>query len=235
MLRKESAHADQEGRPIVTRAEESGGKMYRSAFILTSLWIDNVLDIYKPELKRLLWPLFVYSFLNLVADYYPRDSQEFFNEFSDAFKGEHEDDLRALQPVTLPEHLQNNSVAQLYRSNKYRLTMSNMSFQSLIQHLEASTHEGGTVVMLVMQGCMDIRTADRAASGSERSLAKLLSKQQNGDQDTPAEDEGIPGHNPGSANLSQNAPAVLSKLQLGPLPMETDLLEDVKVRISEGP
>lgn len=72
MLRKESAHADQEGRPIVTRAEESGGKMYRSAFILTSLWIDNVLDIYKPELKRLLWPLFVYSFLNLVADYYPR-------------------------------------------------------------------------------------------------------------------------------------------------------------------
>ena len=32
MLRKESAHQDAEGRPITTRAEESGGAKYARAF-----------------------------------------------------------------------------------------------------------------------------------------------------------------------------------------------------------
>jgi transcription initiation factor TFIID subunit 5 len=32
MLRKESAHQDAEGRPIITRAEESGGAKYARAF-----------------------------------------------------------------------------------------------------------------------------------------------------------------------------------------------------------
>lgn len=75
MLRKESANADHEGRPIAQRAEEAGGKMYRIAYLATSRWVDNVLDIYKPELKRLLWPLFVYSFLAMVAAYYPKESE----------------------------------------------------------------------------------------------------------------------------------------------------------------
>jgi transcription initiation factor TFIID subunit 5 len=59
MLRKESANVDADGRPVPSRAEDTGGRKYHTSFELTLQWIDNVLDIYKPELKRLLWPLFV--------------------------------------------------------------------------------------------------------------------------------------------------------------------------------
>jgi transcription initiation factor TFIID subunit 5 len=86
--------------------------------------------------------------------------------------------------------------------------------------------------MAIMSNNLDIRNVDRAAAGSERSLARLLGKQ-NGEQDVPAEDEGIPGHHPGSANLDRNAPSVLSKLSLGPMPMEQDLMDDVKAELQD--
>ena len=53
------------------------------------------------------------------------------------------------------------------------------------------------------------------------------------EEDLPAEDEGIPGHNPGSANTDRNAPPVLAKLQLGALPMEPELMEDVRAELQE--
>ena len=81
MLRKESAHTDANGHPILTRIEDEGGRVYHKCFNLLQEWIDNVLGIYKPELKRILWPIFVHAFLNLVVDCYPRDSQDFFQSF----------------------------------------------------------------------------------------------------------------------------------------------------------
>lgn len=231
MLRKESAHQDAEGRPIHGRAEDAGGDAYFRGYDLISRWIDNVLDIYKPELSRLLWPVFVYSLLTLVADFYPNDSKRFLDTYKEPFQKEHEDDLRALSTLRLPEHLQTNNIAQIYRNNKYRVTLSNMAFTTLIQFLEANERGGGSVITALINNSLHIVTVDRVAVGAERSLSKLLNK--TSDQDVPPEDEGIPGHNPGSANTDRNAPPVLAKLALGPMPMEPELMEDVKAELQE--
>ncbi len=232
MLRKESAHTDPNGNLITSRVEETGGKMYRTSFALLQNWIDNSLDIYKPELQRILWPVFVHAFLNLIGDFYPREGREFFDLFSEMFQNEHKDDVRALAPITEPEHLQQNELTQLYRINKYRLTISRLAFTNLILFLEDHEKEGGTVIVNLIQTFLDVRTPDRQANGGSRGLQRLLADR-NGERDYPAEDEGIPGHNPGSANLSINAPTVLSKLALGPMPMEPDLMEDVKAELQD--
>ena len=53
-------------------------------------------------------------------------------------------------------------------------------------------------------------------------------------EDYPAEDEGIPGHNPGSANIEQASNStVLTKLRLGPMPLESDLREDLQADLEE--
>lgn len=231
-LRRESLHADVNGQVHPSRAEEAGGRMYTKAFGLLHNWVENVLDIYKPELKRILWPMFVYSFLNLVGDFYPRDSQDFFQTFKEPFEHEHADDVRSLQPLHDPEHLQQSDLAQLYRNNRYRLTLSHMAFVSLLQFLEQNDNNGGQVLLAILNGFLDIRTVDRATAGGARGMLKLLAER-NGELDGPAEDEGIPGHHPGSANTDRNAPAVLSKLSLGPMPMENDLMEDVKAELQE--
>lgn len=232
MLRKESAHQDSEGRPLISRAEDAGGEMYERAYNLIFSWIEKSLDIYKGELGRLLWPIFVHSFLTLAVEHYPRQAQLFFKTYSERFQKEHPDDIRALQNISLPEHVQSNHVAQLYRNNLYRLTLSNSAYSTFIQFLESSDVEGGSVILQVVQTHLHVVSKDRIALGQERSLARIMAG--HGENfEAPAEDEGIPGHNPGSANTDKNAPPVLTKLALAPMPMELDLMEDVKAELQD--
>ncbi|KZF25027.1 WD40 repeat-like protein [Xylona heveae TC161] len=233
MLRMESANQDSDGRPIYSRVEDSGGEKYLRAFGLTKTWIDDNLEIYKPELKRLLWPLFVYSFLNLAGDFYPKDCERFFVAFKDMFAREHADDLRALSAIRLPEHVQSNEIAKIYRGNKYRLTLSSIAYYNLVQFLESKEKDGGAVIVHLLQNHFNIVSVDRSVTGDGRgSLASVLRKAQE-EGDMPAEDEGIPGHNPGSANTDRNAPAVLPRLKLGQMPMEQELMQDVQAELEE--
>lgn len=232
MLRKESAQVDAPGLPSHRPVEEYGGKACSMYFGLLQKWIENSLDIYRPELTRILWPVFVHSYLNLIADFYPRDAKDFFDEFRHLFQAEHENDLRSLAPINEPEHLQDNDIAQLYRNQKYRLTMSNMAHAALMFWLEQNQKEGGLLIQNLLTAHLDLRTVDRQAMGGQRGLQKLISEKY-GEQDYPAEDEGIPGHNPGSAIVDSHAPSILSKLSLGPMPMEPDLMEDVKAELQD--
>lgn len=231
MLRKESAFQDAEGRPIISRAEDAGGEMYPRAYELISRWIETVLDIYKIELRRLLWPLFVYSFTTLAVDFYPKETEKFYQDYKNRFEKEHPDDLRALSNIRLPEHVQSNHIAQLYRSNRYRVSLTNSAYSLLTQYLEAKDMEGGSVVNQLLATHFNLVTFDRAAAGGDRSITRLLSRRP--EEDVPPEDEGIPGHNPGSANTDRNAPPVLTKLSLGPLSHDPDMMEDVKAELED--
>ena len=144
------------------------------------------------------------------------------------FLPEHADDLRALESLQLPEHVQENPIAQKYRSNKYRLTLSTPAFTNLIQFLESKKKEGGTVMSAILISYCNIITKERA-SDDRFSFSSILAR---GDEISgfPAEDEGIPGHHPGSAYTGDN-PALakaLPRLKLGKLPLEPTLECDVR-------
>ncbi|KAH0542551.1 hypothetical protein FGG08_003056 [Glutinoglossum americanum] len=234
MLRMESANTDREGRPLIQRAEDLGGDKYFKAFELARGWIEENLDIYKPELKRILYPLFIYSYLNLLADCYKNESQKFFNAYKDLFIRTHESDLRVLNTLSLPEHVNSNNIAQVYRTNKYRVTLSPQAYYNLLQFLEAKDREGGTIVLSILQHHCNIRTAERGgASGSSLSLIGAALGQGLKDEDVLAEDEGIPGHNPGSANMTDSSSTVLVRLRLGHLPMDPDLASDVQNELQD--
>lgn len=180
----------------------------------------------------MLWPIFVYSFLNLVSEEFPKESRQFFSSFKIDFENEHVDDLRSLEPIALPEHVLSNETAQIYRRAKYRVTISSVAFHNLIRFLESKEKEGGAILVSVVSTHLHIVTIERGAD-DQYSLAQVLNRAR-AVEDYPAEDEGIPGHNPGSANLSRNAgDNVLTKLKLGPMPMDTDLVADVRADLEE--
>ncbi|KAF2096839.1 WD40 repeat-like protein, partial [Rhizodiscina lignyota] len=226
-LRKESAIHDQNGRPLVRRVEDQGGQKYSTAFILLRDWVEDNLDIYKPELRRLLWPVFVYSYLNLAIECYFKETERYFNSFQSLFLPDHEVDVRALTGIQLPEHVHQNATAQIYYNNRYRLSLTKMAQQALYEFLEAKESDGGSVIVQLLQRHFNLIAVDRASVGHERSLAALLARG-GADEDMPMEDEGIPGHNPGSANTDPNAPPVLPNLKLGMPPMDPEAAEDVR-------
>ncbi|KAF2765564.1 transcription initiation factor TFIID, subunit TAF5 [Teratosphaeria nubilosa] len=231
MLRRESAHVGPEGQPIFSRIEDKGGKMFTDAFHLLENWIKKSLDLYKPEMMRLLWPVFVYAYLQAVTDCYFNDAHDFFKEFREQFEEEHSDDLAALGTLSEPEHAHENALAKKYRENQYRLTISNSAFLNLIDFLETNADAGGRIILSIIQTHLDIRTVDRSLGGT-RGLQKMLEERHDG-PDRPAEDEGIPGHHPGSSNLARDASSTgLDKIRTGNMPMESDLMEDVKADLS---
>ncbi|KAL4907492.1 hypothetical protein BDW74DRAFT_125019 [Aspergillus multicolor] len=232
MLRMESANQEIDGRPLPQLGEEARPK-YRMGFDLLKVWVEDNLDLYKPELRRVLWPLFVYSFLNMVTSLYTPEARQFFDNNKNLFLPEHTEDVRALEPISLPEHVQDNSIAKLYRGNKYRLVLSNPAFGALMQFLESKQKEGGSVMSAILSSFCTIITKERAAD-DRFSFAALLSQAGMG-QSFPTEDEGIPGHHPGSAYTGDN-PAMagtLPRLRLAKLSMEEALEGDVRAELAD--
>lgn len=227
MLRMESANQEIDGRPLPPLGEDARPK-YKMGFELLKVWVEENLDLYKPELRRVLWPLFVYSFLSMVASFYSPDAKMFFETYKNLFLPEHTEDVRSLEHISLPEHAQDNHTAKLYRSNKYRLVLSNPAFSNLMQFLESKQKEGGSVMSAILSSYCTIITKDRSAD-DRFSFAAVLGQAGAG-QSFPAEDEGIPGHHPGSAYTGDN-PAMagtLPRLRLGKLPLDQTLEADVR-------
>ena len=156
----------------------------------------------------------------------------FFNAFKDQFEEEHADDMRALAAISLPEHADDSEIAKIYRDNKYRITLSSAAFFNLIQFLERKEKQGGSVILFIIQTHLNVVAIDRAADDTQ-SLAKMLGRAK-ATENFPAEDEGIPGHNAGSANTDRHTSStILTRLKLGPLPMEPELLDDVQAELQE--
>ena len=193
----------------------------------------TLLIVLQPELRRLLWPLFVYSFLNMVTSGYHQESKQFFEANKNMFLPDRTDDIRVFEPISLPEHVQANPTAIKYRSNKYRIVLSNPAYTNLLQFLESKEKEGGSVMNAILSSFCVIKTVDRSAD-DRFSFAAMLG-QVGASETFQIEDEGIPGHHPGSAYTGDN-PAMagtLPRLRLGKLPMEQTLEEDVRAELGE--
>ena len=202
-------------------------RVWRYTRRATLLQPSSVLTPLQADLRRLQWPIFVYSFLNLAVDFLPKDSRTFFDRFKADYENEHESDIRALEPISLPEHVQSNEIAQIYQGQKYRISLSQAAFHTLVSFLESKSKEGGTVLLGVIQTHLRVITVDRAGD-DHYSLARLINRARSV-EDFPAEDEGIPGHNPGSADVdAASASNVLTRLRLGAMPIEADLMGDVR-------
>ena len=173
----------------------------------------------------------MYAYLTLARDFFPRQAGEFFEKHKDMFAREHSEDLRAMNSIRSPQHVQDNAVATIYMKNKYRLTLTESAYSTVVLFLESIEHDGGSAIISLMDDHMYVKPVARAALGNERSLAAMLARG-GAEEDMPAEDEGIPGHNPGSANTTRDMDT-LPRLHLGQLPMDPDLMEDVRAKLQD--
>lgn len=238
MLRRETdlRQHSADGRPVAQQTEVGLAK-YTKAFELLRKYTDDNLELYRPELRKLQWPIFVYSYLALLGDHYIRDAESFFNTYKQNFEREHEEDAKLLGMVKLPQHLETSRIAKLYLENKYRLTLTTMPFYNFVQFLEAKQWEGGQTIMDINRDHINLLTVDRTAT-AEKSISAILSSGR-GDDDLPAEDEGIPGHAPGhpqtkiSADQDPHADVSRIRLQLGQYPQEEDLQDDVRAALKD--
>ncbi|KAM0176333.1 hypothetical protein ACHAPF_004984 [Botrytis cinerea] len=230
MLRSESSNLDRDGKPIQERAEDLGTAKYAKGFRLLSNWIESNLDIYKFELRRLLWPIFVYSFIELITNNYTADGKDFLKEFKDQFQQVHADELTTFDTISLPQQINDNTITKLYLSSKYRIPLNTHVYFNLITHLESNSKQGGSVIIYLLQTYCEIRETKRGPI-DQFSFEAIINQAHGVEPEESDLQEGIPGAFTGVTNKDiQNNNA---KLLLGPMALEDELAADVRADLDE--
>jgi transcription initiation factor TFIID subunit 5 len=174
--------------------------------------------------------VFVYSYISLVLDGFPKDGEIFLREFGTQFEAIHKDELRSLSIIQQPPQVRENSITRLYLENKYRIPLNTHVYFNLLTFLESKGKEGGTVVIYLLQTFCDIRETSRGPI--DQYSFEAIINQANGveTEDTDLQ-EGIPGAFTGVTNkdIMSNTAA----LKLGSLAMESDLAMDVRAELED--
>ncbi|KAM6498039.1 TFIID and SAGA subunit [Amanita muscaria] len=95
-------------------------------------WVEGSLDMYRPELRPILFPIFCHFYLDLIQHGFKEAALRFFPSFSKSLSSLHNDTLHHLSTLLLPAHVQNDELAQRFRNEKYVVRMSRSGFSLLV-------------------------------------------------------------------------------------------------------
>lgn len=98
-------------------------------------WAYNSLDLYRHELLRVLYPVFIHCFMDLVAKGHLQEARNFFNAFREDHETMHQRDLQKLEGVLLPSHLEEMEFAHTLRQSKVNIKICQYSYELLLQYL----------------------------------------------------------------------------------------------------
>ncbi|KAM7436900.1 Transcription initiation factorTFIID subunit 5 [Porites harrisoni] len=109
---------------------------YEDYYSSLQAFVEKSLDVYKPELAMVLYPMFVHMYLELVYKGSEKEAQSFFACFRGSQEDYHEEDLNKLAAITRREHMKSNEFMGTLRSNKFVIRMSKDTYQVLKKHLQ---------------------------------------------------------------------------------------------------
>ncbi|KAK2461975.1 hypothetical protein APHAL10511_006438 [Amanita phalloides] len=95
-------------------------------------WVDGSLDMYRPEFRPILFPIFCHFYLDLIQHGFKDAALRFHSSFSSSLSPLHNDTLHHLSTLLLPAHVQNDELAQRFRNEKYVIRMSRSGFSLLV-------------------------------------------------------------------------------------------------------
>ncbi|KAI8967460.1 WD40-repeat-containing domain protein [Mycotypha africana] len=118
------------------------------AYLSLKDWIENSLDIYRHELMSLLYPVFIYSFLNLISKGLYDQGNNFFQQFKSNHIDQHEQDILSLENVRSIDDSSNITVEKYY-NKKYNIHISSISYDLLLQFI--NEHNFINLIHLIKQ------------------------------------------------------------------------------------
>ncbi|KAL0397201.1 UNVERIFIED_CONTAM: Transcription initiation factor TFIID subunit [Sesamum calycinum] len=155
---------------ILAFSEVDGPAQYQEGYSKLRSWAYSSLDQYQPfdgefflcliqiaaqtkeqaiyacvhELVRVLYPVFIHAFMDLVAKGHIQEARAFFNSFRGDHEVGHSRDLQKLEGVLSPSHLEEMEFAHSLRQSKVRIKICQYSYDLLLQYL----HKSQSITML---------------------------------------------------------------------------------------
>ncbi|XP_062164343.1 transcription initiation factor TFIID subunit 5 [Alnus glutinosa] len=114
---------------------ENGPARYHDGYSKFRSWTYTSLDLYKHELLRVLYPVFIHCFMDLVEKGHVQEARTFFNSFREDHEMMHSRDLQKLEGVLSPSHLEEMEFAHSLRQSKVKIKICQYSYELLLQYL----------------------------------------------------------------------------------------------------
>lgn len=127
-----------------TSESESLPAQYHDGYSKLRSWAYNSLDLYKHELLRVLYPVYIHCFMDLVAKGHLQEARSLFNNFREDHETMHQRDLQKLEGVLSPSHLEEMEFAHTLRQSKVNIKICQYSYELLLQYL----HNTQSITML---------------------------------------------------------------------------------------
>ncbi|XP_038984199.1 transcription initiation factor TFIID subunit 5 isoform X3 [Phoenix dactylifera] len=109
---------------------------YHDAYSKLRSWAYSSLDLYKHELLRVLYPVYIHCFMDLVAEGHMQEARTFFHTFREDHELTHLRDLQKLEGILSPSHLEEMELARSLRQNKVKIKLCEYSYDLLLQYLQ---------------------------------------------------------------------------------------------------
>ncbi|KAI4379868.1 hypothetical protein MLD38_006111 [Melastoma candidum] len=139
-------------------------EQYHDGYGRLRSWAHDSLDLYKHELLRVLYPVFIHCFMDLIAQGHLHEARIFFNSFRDDHAMMHSGDLLKLEGVLSPSHLEEMEFAHYLRNTKATIKICQYSYELLLQYL----HKTQSFTML---GIINERINFQVSPGQPTSLS----------------------------------------------------------------
>lgn len=131
--------------------------LYSRAYSMLHSWMDNSLEMYKYELEKFMYPIFVHSYLNLIK-LNLEQARTFFEKFKHDHVMNHDDELKRLDAINSSSSIEKNQIARLFMNNKYKINVSQTSLNLILRFLNENQAIGGAVVVRILNDHLDIST-----------------------------------------------------------------------------
>lgn len=115
---------------------KNGAAKYHDGYSKLRSWAYGSLDLYKHELLRVLYPVFIHCFMDLVAEGHMQAARTFFNTFREDHELMHLRDLQKLEGILSPSHLEETELARTLRHSKVNIKLCEYSYDLLLQYLQ---------------------------------------------------------------------------------------------------
>ncbi|KAI0896335.1 WD40 repeat-like protein [Annulohypoxylon nitens] len=237
IFRQEVKDIDENGKPRdagdgTASGKSSAGK-YLAAFKHFDTWVQGGLEVYKFELNKFVWPLFIYSYIRLIKQGSSAHAEEFMKEFRGRFEKTHPDEVKKLATISLPQHLEEDGLIKLYVNNQYLIPISKSLSATLFSFLERDFDQGGNIILDLINQHIRVDAVDRGPI-EPYSFEAIYRRTRQLDLDEVDIQEGIPGMPTTQSGLmNRNILDEKAALKLGPLPMEPELRDDVVAELEE--
>ncbi|KAH3666169.1 hypothetical protein OGAPHI_004358 [Ogataea philodendri] len=144
-------------------------QIFGRAYLMYRSWCENSLEMYKDELEKFLYPVFVQSYLTLIQRGETDSARTFFEKFHNDHLLSHSYEIRSLAGISLPDHLEENEIARLFRTEKYHITVSKVSMNLILSFLNENEAIGGGIIVRFINNTMTITTQVEVTTQKENS------------------------------------------------------------------